>query len=113
MRKDKNKILKREILLRYKSVRQFSIDADIPYSTLISALDRGVEGMGYAAVIHMCELLGLNPVDFSRLSENKSVGASLVENQVMEKYMKLNETGREKALEIMDDLAQIKKYKAK
>ena len=38
-------ILKREILTQYKSVRQFAIDMSIPYSTLVTALDRGIEGM--------------------------------------------------------------------
>lgn len=113
MKTDKTKILKREILLRYKSVRQFAFDANIPYSTLVSALDRGIDGMGYAQVIKMCDLLRLNPVDFSRLSDSKDVGDTLIENEVMAKYFKLNELGKDKALEIMDDLAQIKKYRAK
>ena len=38
----KAEILKREILSQYKSVRQFAIDMSIPYSTLVTALDRGV-----------------------------------------------------------------------
>ena len=43
----KAEILKAEILKQYKSVRQFAIDMEIPYSTLVTALDRGIEGMAY------------------------------------------------------------------
>ena len=62
----KAEILKREILSQYKSVRQFAIDMSIPYSTLVTALDRGIEGMAYGTVIKMCDRLNLNPVDFQR-----------------------------------------------
>ena len=43
----KAEILKTEILTQYKSVRQFAIEMEIPYSTLVTALDRGIEGMAY------------------------------------------------------------------
>ena len=60
----KAEILKAEILKQYKSVRQFAIDMEIPYSTLVTALDRGIEGMAYGTVIRICDKLSLNPVDF-------------------------------------------------
>ena len=65
----KAEILKQEILKQYKSVRQFDIDMEIPYSTLVTALDRGIEGMAYGTVIRMCDRLSLNPVDFSSLEK--------------------------------------------
>ena len=37
--------LKEAILAQYKSVRQFSGVMGIPYSTLVTALERGVDGM--------------------------------------------------------------------
>ena len=43
----KAEILKSEILKQHKSVRQFAIEMEIPYSTLVTALDRGIEGMAY------------------------------------------------------------------
>ena len=36
----KANMLKKEILHQYKSVRQFAIEMQIPYSTLVTALDR-------------------------------------------------------------------------
>ncbi len=113
MEKTKAAILKKEILKQYRSVRQFAIEMNIPYSTLVTALERGVEGMAYGTVIRICEKLKLNPVDFSSLEGEASLGALLLENRVMQNYLKLNQGGRDKILELMEDFAQIDKYKAK
>ena len=43
----KAEILKKEILQQYRSVRQFAMEMNIPYSTLVTALERGIEGMAY------------------------------------------------------------------
>lgn len=109
----KAEILKKEILRQYRSVRQFAMDMNIPYSTLVTALERGIEGMAYGTVIRMCDKISLNPVDFSSLERDASLGAQLLENRVMQYYVKLNQTGRDKVLELMDDFGQIDKYKAK
>lgn len=109
----KAEILKQEILRQYRSVRQFAIEMEIPYSTLVTALERGIEGMAYGTVIKMCDKLSLNPVDFTPLESDASLGAQLLENRVMQYYMKLNQTGRDKVLELMDDFVQIEKYKVK
>lgn len=109
----KAEILKKEILRQYRSVRQFALEMNIPYSTLVTALERGIEGMAYGTVIKMCDKLSLNPVDFSSLERDTPLGAQLLENRVMQYYVKLNQTGRDKVLELMDDFVQIDKYKAK
>ena len=106
-------ILKKEILNQYRSVRQFAMEMGIPYSTLVTALERGIEGMAYGTVIKMCDKLSLNPVDFSSLERDASLGAQLLENRVMQYYVKLNQDGRDKILELMDDFVSIDKYKAK
>ena len=109
----KAEILKKEILSQYRSVRQFAMEMGIPYSTLVTALERGIEGMAYGTVIKMCDKLSLNPVDFSSLERDASLGAQLLENRVMQNYVKLNQAGRDKILDLMDDYAAIDKYKAK
>lgn len=109
----KAEILKKEILRQYRSVRQFALEMEIPYSTLVTALERGIEGMAYGTVIKMCDKLNLNPVDFSSLERESSLGAQLLENRVMQNYVKLNQAGRDKVLELMDDFVQIEKYRAK
>lgn len=109
----KAEILKKEILKQYRSVRQFALEMGIPYSTLVTALERGIEGMAYGTVIRMCDKLSLNPVDFSSLDRDATLGAQLLENRVMQYYIKLNQTGRDRILELMDDFVQIDRYKAK
>ena len=107
----KAEILKKEILQQYKSVRQFAIDMSIPYSTLVTALDRGIEGMAYGTVIRICDKLSLNPVDFSSLEKGEVLGEKLLENRVMQYYIQLNKRGRKKILEMMEDYSQLDKYK--
>ncbi len=109
----KSQILKKEILGQYRSVRQFAIEMGIPYSTLVTALDRGIDGMAYGTVIRMCNKLNLNPIDFSSLERDTTVSEQLLENRVMQSYVKLNQEGRDKVLGLMEDFVQIKKYKAK
>lgn len=72
----KAEILKREILRQYRSVRQFAMEMGIPYSTLVTALERGIEGMAYGTVIKMCDKLSLNPVDFTSLERDASPGST-------------------------------------
>lgn len=108
----KAEILKAEILKQHKSVRQFAIEMEIPYSTLVTALDRGIEGMAYGTVIRMCDKLNLNPVDFSPINQKSLLGGKIMENRVMQYYVKLNKVGRKKALELMEDYAQLEKYQA-
>ena len=107
----KAEILKQEILKQYKSVRQFALEMEIPYSTLVTALDRGIEGMAYGTVIRMCDKLSVNPVDFSTLEKGEVLGEKILENRVMQYYIQLNKKGRKRILEMMEDYVQLEKYK--
>ena len=106
----KAEVLKRVILSQYKIVRQFAVEMDIPYSTLVTALERGIEGMAYSTVIRICDVLGLNPVDFTPLEDGEELSAQITTKKVMDRYMKFNKTGRKKVLEILDDYSQIDLY---
>ena len=53
--------LRNLILDRYVSLRQFAKEADIPYSTLMTLLSRGIGGSAFDTVIRICEVLGLDP----------------------------------------------------
>ena len=106
----KAEILKGVILSRYKSIRQFAVEMGIPYSTLITALERGVDGMAYSTVIRICEALSLNPIDFSPLDEEDALSSQIATKRVMERYWKLNKAGRKRILDIMDDYLLIPDY---
>jgi predicted transcriptional regulator len=106
----KAEVLKKVILSQYKSVRQFAVEMDIPYSTLVTALERGIEGMAYSTVIRICDALSLNPVDFSPLEDGDGLSAQITTKRVMERYDRFNRAGRKKILDIMDDYSQIEMY---
>lgn len=54
------KMLKDYILSRYNSVREFTIQADIPYTTLDSIFKRGIGNSSVTNVIKICRALGIS-----------------------------------------------------
>lgn len=53
--------LRNLILDRYTSLRQFSREANIPYSTLMTLLSRGIGGASFDVVILICKKLNVDP----------------------------------------------------
>ncbi len=53
--------LRNIILDNYVSLRKFSIEANIPYSTLTTLLTRGVGGASFDTVMQICKALNLDP----------------------------------------------------
>ena len=51
------------ILDRYTSLRQFAIEADIPYSTLMTLLSRDIGGASFDVVVRICKLLEIDPLE--------------------------------------------------
>lgn len=49
------------ILQRYPSLRQFAMEAGIPYSTLLTLLSRGIGGASFDVVVQICKRLNLDP----------------------------------------------------
>ena len=56
---------------KYKSVRQFAIEAGIPYTTLKSALANGIGGMAVETAIDIFDRLGIDISVFNK--KNKPV----------------------------------------
>lgn len=56
--------LRNLILDRYPSLRQFAIEADIPYSTLMTLLSRDVGGASFDVIIKICKQLNVDPMEF-------------------------------------------------
>lgn len=48
---------------RYKSIRQFALAINVPYSTIKSGLRSGVDGMAVETVIKICNALGIRVED--------------------------------------------------
>ena len=49
----------------------------------------------------------------ARIRQRDEVAEQLLEKRVMQAYVKLNQEGRDKVMDLMEDFGQIKKYKAK
>lgn len=62
----REQMLRNLILDRYPSLRSFAMEADIPYSTLMTLLSRDVGGASFDVVIKICKVLQINPLDLSR-----------------------------------------------
>ena len=52
--------LKEFILKKYYSVRQFTIENDIPYTTMHSIFKRGIDNSSVVNVIKICKALGIS-----------------------------------------------------
>ena len=55
--------LRNLILDRYPSLRKFAIEADIPYSTLMTLLSRDLGGASFDVVMKICGALGIDPME--------------------------------------------------
>lgn len=55
--------LRWRILDEYGSLRQFAVAADIPYSTLLTLLTRGVGGASFDTVLRICRVLSMDPFE--------------------------------------------------
>lgn len=57
--------LKDLILSRYKSIREFTISADIPYTTMDSIFRRGVDNCSVSTIVKVCKALRISVDDLA------------------------------------------------
>jgi len=55
--------LRGAILDSYESLRKFAMAAEIPYSTLMTLLKRGVGGASFDTILQICRTLDLDPYE--------------------------------------------------
>ena len=110
---NKSEKLRKVILTKYKSIKEFSNIVNIPSTTLISALDRGIGGMGIDRVIKICDTLNIDIKTFEPIEEIYNpykLELNKNEYQIVLSLRKLNNIGLEKVLEYTSDLVEITKY---
>ena len=110
---DKTEKLKKIILNKYSSIREFSKVVGIPSTTLTSSLDRGIGGMGLDRIIKICDTLNIDIRTFEPLEEiveHYPVQLSIEEEQHIENFRKLNIIGRKKVSTYTKDLIDSGKY---
>lgn len=66
-------VLKRLIREKFRNVRNFSVKNDIPYSTVRSVLERGVENSGVNTVVKITEALGITMDELNLLAGGENI----------------------------------------
>lgn len=101
--------LKNYILSKYKSIREFTIAVDVPYSTIDNMLKRGISGTGVNTMIKICDVLGLDVNDLARgriteaaPSSHVPLALSSQEEAKVKKYRLLDTFGKQAVDAIID-----------
>ena len=81
-------LVKNEIKRQYKSVRQFAAAIDVPQSTIISSLKKGIGGTSFDTVIKICTALGI------KLSMNSGVFMDKEKTELLETFGELDDRGK-------------------
>ena len=96
----REQFLKKEILKKYKSLRQFAIEVGIAPSTLTTILNSGVGGTAIDTMFNICDTLRIGIENFRPNAD--------VEEPINE--IGLNEIGVKKVKDYIDDLKNNPKY---
>ena len=108
--------LKKFILSKYKSIRAFTIAADIPYSTVDTMIKKGIGGTGINTMIKICNTLSIDVESLANgyikpkisVSETKKYKSD--ENILLNNFNALNFKGKVKLLEYSEDLVTSGNY---
>lgn len=110
----KTEKLKHIILSKYNSIREFARIAEIPSTTLTSALDKDIGGMAVDRVIKICEILNVDIKTFEPLEQSlNNNNLSKKETTLLSSFNNLNENGKDEAIKRVEELAEINKYTSK
>lgn len=106
--------LKSEILKQYGSVRALTNAIGVSYSTLDSALKRGISNAGVSTMIRVFQALSLDIENIQRgdlyYSAEEENAPSKKDAALLALFNQLNEEGQEKLLDYADDLVKSEKY---
>lgn len=73
--------LKEYILSKYRSIREFTIAIDMPYSTLDSVFKRGIDNSSVGVIFKICNALNISP---DALAEGEIVSRPLLNTMVVD-----------------------------
>lgn len=82
-------LVKAQIYKKYKSVRQFARDIDIPMTTIVSAFKNGIGGTAYCTVCKIC-----NALDIKLLNGVFPVVYDGQISEIVDNFGQLDEKGR-------------------
>lgn len=106
---DKTEYLKQLISDTGLKLKTFAEKADIPYTTLRSMLERGIENASVNNVMKICRTLNIS-VETLYTKCNQSISLTSTEENLLNKFNKLNTKGKKEAIKRVDELSEIPKY---
>ncbi len=90
--------VKKMIIDRYTSLRQFAFEIDIPYTTLQSIFNRGLDKAGIQNVIKICQAIGIDTDALAdgKIEERKinDSAVTISEKELLKKYRMLDKYGK-------------------
>lgn len=107
---DKTEYLKQLINDTGLKMKAFAEKADIPYTTLRSMLERGIENASVNNVLKICKTLNISIETLYAKCNNNIYLSSEEEQQHIEQFRKLNIVGRKKVSAYTNDLIDSGKY---
>lgn len=81
-------LIKAEIKRQYKSIRRFSAEIDVPQTTIISAMRKGVAGTAFETVVKMCNALNI------KLAFNSNKYLDKEKSELLDVFSELDERGK-------------------
>lgn len=100
--------IKKQIIKKYGSIRQFAFKINIPYTTIDSILKRGIDNSNVGNVITMCKALNISldkTLNENRIvyEENDTISNNLTQ-KLIQIFDTLNNEQKVKIIEIINIL---------
>lgn len=101
--------LKELIVSRFKSIRQFSNEINIPATTIQSMLNSGIENAGVKKVMKICDFLGIDTDALADgyIKERKAnpIDITVFEYELIKKYRSLIQPDKKAVDDLLDNLS--------
>lgn len=93
------------------NLKAFAEKSQLPYTTLRSMLDRGIDNASVNNVMKICSTLGIRIESLYEVELNSEETLRKDEHDLLENYNKLNNIGKKEASKRIAELTEIDKYK--
>lgn len=87
--------LRQYILTKYRSLREFSQEIQMPYSTISTIMNKGIQGTSVNKIITICQALGISTDDLAEgriVPLNRNITTTKVEDLIDDLKHKLMNT---------------------